>query len=614
MADILSTINSPEDLKELDVNSLNKLSGEIREFLIKNVLKTGGHLASNLGVVELTLSLHKVFSAPHDDIVWDVGHQSYVHKIICGRRDKFNSLRQRGGLSGFPKPSESIYDTFETGHSGTSLSVALGFACSAALDGEKKEVIAVIGDASFSGGLPMEAMNCISQFKKKVIIILNDNQMSIDKNRGAFARYLNRVRTKPSYYNAKRETTQFLDKLPVFGSALKKAVKRTKGYLKYLLTPGVFFEQLGYKYLGPVDGHNIELLLNTFEEAKKLESPVVVHVCTVKGKGYEKAERQPSLFHGVSNGSGGGKTYSAQFGESMCEMALSNDKLVSICPSMVASCGLANFKKDFGERLFDTGIAEGHAVTFAAGMAQKGYTPVVSVYSSFLQRAYDSILHDVALGGRHVVFAVDRAGIVGEDGETHQGIYDISFLSHIPDMAILAPCDNNMLDKMIKYAVCEHSGPIAVRFPKGKSQGEFEGEFEFGKAEKIIDGEDVTIAALGSMVSHAAECAKLLGKIGICAEVIDMRSAIPIDYDTLFKSAEKTGVLITIEDNILTGGVGHMVSAKAALLSKNFRIVNKAFPDEFIPAGSVDELFDIYGLSAEKLTEEIKVILNETKA
>lgn len=614
MTDILSSINSPEDLKELDVNSLNKLSGEIREFLINNVLKTGGHLASNLGVVELTLALHKVFSAPKDDIVWDVGHQCYVHKIISGRRDKFSTLRQLGGLSGFPKPTESEYDTFETGHSGTSLSVALGFACSADLKNENKEIIAVIGDASFSGGLPMEAMNCISQFKKKVIIVLNDNQMSIDKNRGAFAKYLNRVRTKPSYYNAKRETTEFLDKLPIFGTGLKKAVRRAKGYLKYLLTPGVFFEQLGYKYLGPVDGHNIGLLISTFEEAKKLDRPVVVHVCTTKGKGYEPSEKSPNLFHGVSKGGSGGKTYTAQFGETMCDIGAKNEKLISICPSMVASCGLDNFRNYFKERLFDTGIAEGHATTFAAGMAQKGFVPVVSVYSSFLQRAYDSILHDVALGGRHVVFAIDRAGIVGEDGETHQGIYDISFLSHIPGMAILAPCDNEMLDKMLRYAVCEHTGPIAVRFPKGRAIGHFGEDFTFSKAEKIIEGRDVTIAALGSMVSHGAECAKLLASSGISAEVIDLRSAAPIDYDTIFESAEKTGVLYTLEDNIFSGGVGESIAAKVAQLGKNFKVINKAFPDEFIPAGSIGELFEIYGLSSEKLAEDIKVILNETKA
>lgn len=614
MTDILSLIDSPEDLKELDLNSLKQLSGEIREFLIKNVLKTGGHLASNLGVVELTIALHKVFSAPHDDIVWDVGHQSYVHKIICGRRNKFSSLRQMGGLSGFPKPSESEYDTFETGHSGTSLSVALGFACSADLEGENKEVIAVIGDASFSGGLPMEAMNCISQFKKKVIIILNDNQMSIDKNRGAFARYLNRVRTKPSYYNAKRETTEFLDKLPIFGKGLKKIVKRAKGYLKYMLTPGVVFEQLGYKYLGPIDGHDIKLLCDTFEEAKKTGQSVVVHVCTTKGKGYEEAEKAPSLFHGVSAGGGGGKSFTTQFGESILAIAEKNEKVISICPSMVASCGLQKFRDKYKERLFDTGIAEGHAVTFAAGMAQKGFVPVVSVYSSFLQRAYDSVLHDIALGKRHVVLSVDRAGIVGEDGETHQGIYDISFLSHIPGMAVLAPCDNEMLHQMLTYATCEHHGPIAIRFPKGTPERSFGGKFEFGKAEKIKEGSKVTLAALGSMVSHAMGCAEILENDGIDAEVIDIRCAAPVDFEKIFESARKTGVLITIEDNILSGGVGESIAAKAATMGETFKVITKAFPDKFISAGKRGELFELYRLSAKTLAEDIKVILNETKA
>ena len=614
MADILSSINSPEDLKELDVNSLNKLSGEIREFLIDTVLKTGGHLASNLGVVELTLALHKVFSAPDDDIIFDVGHQSYVHKIICGRREKFSTLRQRGGLSGFPKPEESQYDTFETGHSGTSLSVALGFACSADLKSDKKQVVAVIGDASFSGGLPMEALNCISQLKKKVIIILNDNQMSIEKNRGAFARYLNRVRVKPSYYNAKRETNNFLDKIPLFGGALKKWVKRAKGYIKYLITPGVVFEQLGYKYLGPVNGHDISLLCSTFEEAKKIEGPVIVHVCTTKGKGYKPSEDAPNLFHGVSGKpSGGGKTFTAQFGESMLSLAESDEKVVSICPSMVASCGLENFKNQYKERLFDTGIAEAHAITFAAGMAQKGFKPVVSVYSSFLQRAYDSVLHDVAIGGRHVTLAIDRAGVVGEDGETHQGVFDISFLSHIPGMAILAPCDNEMLHKMLSYAVLKHNGPIAVRYPKG-SAPHIGGEFEFGKAAPLTSGGDVTIAALGTMVNTALESFKILAEENISAEVIDLRCAAPIDFETIFKSAEKTGVLVTIEDNVLSGGVGEKIAARAAKSGKTFKVINKAFPNEFIPAAGRGETMEIYGLDKISISKEIKEILNESKA
>lgn len=609
MADILSSINRPEDLKELDLNSLNKLSGEIREFLINTVLKTGGHLSSNLGVVELTIALHKIFSAPYDDIVWDVGHQSYVHKIICGRRDKFSTLRQMGGLSGFPKPSESEYDTFETGHSGTSLSAALGFACSSSLKNEKKEIIAVIGDASFSGGLPMEALNCISQLKKKVIIVLNDNQMSIDKNRGAFARYLNRVRTKPSYYNVKRGTNNVLDRIPVIGKFLKATVRRTKGFLKYLITPGVIFEQLGYKYLGPVDGHNIEVLCKTFEEAKKIATPVVVHVCTVKGKGYVDAEKSPSEFHGVSSSKKNGKSFTSVFGEELCEIAKDKNDVVAISPSMVASCGLADFKEKYKERIFDVGIAEAHAVTFAAGMAQKGFTPVVAVYSSFLQRAYDSIMHDVALGGRHVVFAVDRAGIVGEDGETHQGIYDISFLSHIPGMSVLAPCDEASLRKMLRYAVCEHNGPIAIRYPKDTAENLYDCDFEFGKAKCIKEGKDITIAALGRMVKNSITISDILDKDGISAEIIDIRCAKPIDYDLIFESAEKTGKLLVLEDNIVSGGVGEKIASNAAQSKKNFTVFTKGFPEEFIPAGRISELFKLYGLDAESLAKYIKEIL-----
>lgn len=609
MGDILSSISSPEDIKRLNFNSLYELSGEIREFLIDSVLKTGGHLASNLGTVELTCALHKVFDAPTDKIIWDVGHQSYTHKILTGRRDAFDTLRTFGGISGFPKPSESIYDCFETGHSGTSLSVAFGFACARDLRGEKNEVIAVIGDAAFSGGMPMEAINCISQSKKKIIIVLNDNQMSIGKNMGALAKYLNEVRTKPSYYNVKREAVNVLDSIPLLGKQLENVIRKTKGYIKYMITPGVVFEQLGYKYLGPVDGHNIEKLCNTFDEARKIQGPVIVHVCTTKGKGYKEAELSPDKYHGVSPSKCKELTFTKQFGETICDAARENDKVLCICPSMISSCGLDDFAKNFPDRIFDTGIAEAHAVTFAAGLAQNGFTPVAAIYSSFLQRAYDSIMHDVALGNRHVVFAVDRAGIVGADGETHQGIYDLSYLTHIPNMTVLAPSDSKTLDAMIRYAVNDHDGPIAVRYPK-RAAGEIDApNFEFGHAAILRSGDSVTIASLGSMTSHAISAADELKKSNISAEIIDIRSAKPIDFDLIFESADKTGLLITVEDNIKSGGVGEKILAYAAENGCEFRIKTLSFPDEFIPAGTQTQLFVKYGLSASKIAEKIKDML-----
>ena len=605
MKSILSSISGPEDLKKLDTASLNQLSGEIREFLIENVLKTGGHLASNLGVIELTCALYKVFDAPRDKIIWDVGHQCYTHKIICGRRDKFDTLRTFGGVSGFPKRAESEYDIFETGHSGTSLSVALGFASARDLNRENYHVTAVIGDAAFSGGMPMEAINNISQSKKKLIIVLNDNQMSIGKNMGAFARYLNRVRTKPAYYNAKRETEQVLDKIPLLGGGLKKVIRKIKGYLKFMITPGVVFEQLGYKYLGPVDGHNIEELCSALEEAKKARGPVIVHICTVKGKGYKKAEDEPHLYHGVSASSGGGKSFTKQFGETICDLAENDKSIVCVCPSMVDSCGLGEFAKKYKDRIFDVGIAEEHAVTFAAGLAESGLTPVVAIYSSFLQRAYDSVWHDVALGCRHVVFAIDRAGIVGADGETHQGIYDISYLSTIPNMTILAPCDLASLDQMMRYAILEHKGPIAVRYPKGSVENICGAPFEPLKACVLREGNDITIAALGSMVSKALETAEILEKENISAEVIDLRCAHPLDFDTVKNSINKTKRIITLEDNEKSGGIGEKLGAYMTANGIEAYFDSASFPDAYIPAGSQKELFDFYGLSPEKIAIRI---------
>ncbi len=606
MDNLLSSVQSPSDLKTMDVPTMEKLCACIRAFLIENVPKTGGHFASNLGVVELTVALHRVFSAPEDKIIWDVGHQSYVHKILTGRQDKFPTLRQFGGLSGFPKKAESIYDCFDTGHSSTSISAALGFAAARDLKGEKGEAIAVIGDAAFSGGLSMEALNHIAHCKHKVIVILNDNQMSIGKAIGGFSQYLNKIRTRSAYYTVKRETNELLHRIPVLGKPSAMALKKLSRLLRYCVTPGVVFEKLGCRYLGPVDGHNIRQLCDTLSEAKRLDTSVLVHVMTKKGKGYAPSEEAPSRYHAVSPKKTEGETCSARFGKTLVTLADENPSVVAISPSMPDASGLSEFVKKYPHRFFDTGIAEAHAATFSAGLAEGGMTPVLAVYSSFLQRAYDSLVHDVALGKRHVVLAVDRAGIVGSDGETHQGIFDISYLSHIPNMCVLAPADMDSLSEMLGYAIKEHAGPIAVRYPRGALPSFSRPPFTFGKAAVLREGAHITVAALGRMVHTALAAADILSEKGIRAEVIDLRSVKPLDVETLVSSAKKTGQVLTIEDNVLSGGAGEKI---AAALSGICPITIKAFPDTFVTHGNVDELFALYKMDAKSLAAEAERIL-----
>ena len=612
MDNLLSSVTSPSDLKAMDVPQMEKLSQEIRTFLIENVPKTGGHFASNLGVVELTVALHRIFSAPEDKIIWDVGHQSYVHKILTGRKDKFPTLRQFGGIAGFPKRTESEYDAFDTGHSSTSISVALGFAAARDLKGGKGEAIAVIGDAAFSGGLSMEALNHIAHENHKVIVILNDNQMSIGKVVGGFSQYLNKIRTRAAYYTVKRETSELLHRIPVLGKPSAAALKRISRILRYCVTPGSVFEKLGCRYLGPVDGHNIRQLCDTLSEAKRLDTSVLVHVLTKKGKGYTPAEEAPSRFHAVSPKKAEIESCSTRFGKILLSLAEEDSSVVAISPSMPEGTGLSAFMKKYPARFFDTGIAEAHAATFAAGLAAGGMTPVLAVYSSFLQRAYDSLVHDVALGNHHVVLAVDRAGIVGSDGETHQGIFDISYLSHIPNMSILAPADMDSLSEMLRYAVNNHKGPIAVRYPRGALSSFDRPAFSFGKAAVLREGTHLTIAALGRMTEYALSAASALSEKGISAEVIDLRTAKPIDEETLISSAKKTGKVLTIEDNTIQGGVGEKISA---LLSGVCPVYIKAFPDTFVPQGTTAELFALYKMDAASLALEAERILkDETKA
>lgn len=472
----LDNLDSPQYIKKLNFDQLDMLADEIREFVIESVSKTGGHLASNLGVVELSIALHKVFNTPADKIVWDVGHQSYIHKIITGRKDKFDTLKQFGGISGFPRIKESPHDIFDTGHSSTSISAALGFARARDIKKENYSVIAVIGDGALTGGMSFEALNDAGRSTTNLIVILNDNEMSISKNVGGMSRHLSNIRSGPYYYKFKEDMEYFFNHVPVVGKKTKDILHKIKSAIKYNFLPGIIFEEIGFKYLGPIDGHNIEEMTSVLSKAKNLKGPVFIHVCTQKGKGYCFAEEKPQVFHGISpfeveTGevlSKGGKSYSDVFGETIAELAENDKKIVAITAAMPNATGLEAFSKKFPNRFFDVGIAEQHAVTMSAGLAANGLTPVFAVYSSFLQRAFDQVHHDAAIGDHHVVLGVDRAGIVGEDGETHQGIYDLSYLRHIPNMAILAPSDYTDMKSMLTFAVENYKGPIAVRYPRGK--------------------------------------------------------------------------------------------------------------------------------------------------
>jgi 1-deoxy-D-xylulose-5-phosphate synthase len=612
---ILAGINSPKDVKKLNIQQLIDLSGEIREFLIEKVSKTGGHLASNLGVVELTLALHKVFSTPEDKIVWDVGHQSYVHKIITGRRDKFDVLRQLDGISGFPKTSESPHDVFNTGHSSTSISSALGLAKARDIKKENFSVIAVIGDGALTGGMAFEALNDAGRSPNNFIVILNDNEMSISKNVGGLSRYLSKIRTEPFYFKVKEDIDIILNKIPAIGKSAVKALDRAKGSIKYAIMPGMIFEELGFKYLGPIDGHDLNELNRVLSRAKAIKGPVFIHVCTQKGKGYSFAEENPHNFHGVSpfeieTGevlTDAGQTFSCIFGSKIVELARAEEKLVAITASMPQGTGLEPFSQLFHDRFFDVGIAEQHAVTFAAGLSKGGLKPVFAVYSSFLQRAYDQILHDVAAQNLHVVFAVDRAGIVGEDGETHQGIYDLSFLSHIPNMTILSPCDYTELNQMLEYAVLKHNGPIVIRYPRGRGHEKIiEGpQISLGKGVVIREGSDITIVAIGNMVDTALKAAYELQKHGISSDVINARFVKPLDMNIIINSSKKTKKVVTLEDNSIVGGFGSNVLEMQNLRGINVKTKILGFPDKFIPQGSRNDLMKKYKLDADSIVSEI---------
>ncbi|MGN0136637.1 1-deoxy-D-xylulose-5-phosphate synthase [Anaerotignum sp.] len=619
---MLNRIHSTKDIKKLNDGELAALCRELRKFLLQKVSKTGGHLASNLGVVELTVALEYCFDLPKDKIVWDVGHQAYIHKILTGRKDGFDHLRQLDGLSGFPKPNESACDAFAAGHSSTSISAALGLAKARDLMGGKEHVIAVIGDGSMTGGLAYEALNNAGKEQTNLIVILNDNQMSIDTNVGAVSRHLNNLRTSYQYRGWKEAVKQFRDNVPVIGEGTYQVLKNVRDGAKMLFTHGALFEQLGFKYIGPVDGHDLPELIELLQNVREMNRPVLIHVKTIKGKGYPYAEERPWDYHGVGafdlkTGlpiSKGGKSWSAVFGEKMVEIGKKNPKVVGITAAMSGGTGYEKFQRAFPKRFFDVAIAEQHGTTFAAGLAKGGIIPVFAVYSSFLQRAYDQIVHDVCMQNLHVVFAIDRAGIVGADGETHQGVFDLSFLSHIPNMTVLSPKNGWELEEMLEFAVNKWDGPIAVRYPRGTAETAFAEKKQpivYGKAELIQEGEKIAILAEGHMLKAAADAAKLLEADGYHPMLVNMRFIKPLDEEMLRKAAETCEHIVTVEDNLRRGGFGSKIMEFYGDNGIQADILNLAFPDKYIEQGTQAQLFERYGLDAAGIYESIKKRLGE---
>jgi 1-deoxy-D-xylulose-5-phosphate synthase len=613
----LETIMTPSDLKKLTFDQMERLAQEIRSYLLEVVSRTGGHLAPNLGVVELSIALHYVFNSPQDKIIWDVGHQSYVHKILTGRREELKTLRQFKGLSGFPKRSESVHDCFETGHSSTSISAALGFALARDLKQEKNSVIAVIGDGALTGGMAYEALNHAGQLGTRLIVILNDNEMSITRNVGAMSGYLSRLRTDPLYHRSKEDVREVLQRIPNIGPKMFKAAERFKDSVKYLLVSGMLFEELGFTYLGPIDGHNLRILNQVLERARLLPGPVLLHVKTIKGKGYPPAEKQPNKFHGIGPFDlKTGKTrprrvptFTEVFGKAVIKIAEDHPELVAITAAMSEGTGLCEFSRRYPRRFFDVGIAEQHAVTMAAGLAQTGCLPVVAIYSTFLQRAYDQIVHDVALQNLHIIFALDRAGIVGEDGETHQGVFDLSYLRHIPRMTVMAPRDQSELVAMLKSSL-KYSGPIAIRYPRGSGPQE-EVDYRlpvlsFGRGELLREGEDLVIIAVGPLVYQALEAAEQLSMKGKEAAVINCRFVKPLDEELILEWSNRTKKVITIEENVIAGGFGSAVLELLADRGFNGEAARMGIPDSFLGHGAPDLLCRSIGLDAAGIIDLIK--------
>lgn len=618
MSEYLDDINIGQKIKNMSVAECRKLAAEIREFLIKSVAKTGGHLASNLGVTELTIALYKVFDFPKDKLVWDVGHQSYVHKLLSGRRDGFKTLRCFGGMSGFPKTCESEYDCFNTGHSSTSVSAALGIAKARDLKGGDENVIAVFGDGALTGGMIYEALNDAGHKNTRLILVLNDNAMSISRNVGAISKYLRNLRAKPGYYKSKKRAERFLSKIPFCGRAMAGFIRHTKRIVRNTVLPPTIFDDLGFEYIGPIDGHNINALVSALRTAKAEQKPVLVHIHTKKGKGYAPAEADPSYFHGVSNFDADlenivkaqKRDYSAVMGDKLCALAENDKKIAAITAAMPIGTGLDDFAKKYKERFFDVGIAEQHAVTFAAGLAISGLTPVVALYSSFCQRAYDQILHDVCLQNLHVVFCIDRAGVVGADGETHHGLYDIAYLSHMPNMSILSPSSFSELEQMTEYAVCQHKGPIAIRYPRGcdEYKQKAENRFEFGRVKIQAEGDDITIVSSGRMMLTADKVCERLRADGISVQLAELSTIIPLDKERLLKAFSKTRRVAVIEDHTARGGIFGILS-EAFAAENGLEFFEFAYPKKPITHGSCEELDKLYGLDAAGIADKIKQIV-----
>ena len=604
----LETIKKPNDIKNISPDHYTELAAEIRQFLIENVSRTGGHLASNLGVVELTMALHLVLDFPEDKLIWDVGHQTYTHKILTGRADGFANLRQFGGMSGFSRRRESDCDAFDTGHSSTSLSVGLGYVYARELSGGSNNVISVIGDGALTGGLAYEARNNAARLKSNFIIVLNDNKMSISRNVGGISRMLNEVRTSGKYYDLKEKVQDRLERVDG-GDELIQKLKKTKANIRSMVTPHTIFDGLGITYLGPINGHDVNEMTRVLRTAMRIDHAVVIHVVTKKGMGYPPAEKSPSRFHGVgpfdiATGNSlkeSGPTYSSALSDAICDLAKEDDKIVAITAAMSGGVGLKRFSHAFPRRFFDVGIAEQHAVTFAGAMAVAGYKPVFAVYSSFLQRAYDEMLHDVCLQHAHVVFAIDHAGLVGSDGETHQGIYDISFLSSIPGMTIFAPKNAWELKEGLRFALEEFNGPIAIRYPKGEVKNIYMDSRQrimAGKAEILEHGEDVAMLAVGDMVDEAGKAAEILKDYGIRATVVNVRFVRPFDRLLLRRLAATHKLLVPMEDNCRTGGFAEAVCAWAELEDLKCRILPVTLPDAYIEQGSIGQLRKLYGCDA----------------
>ena len=615
MSEYLDRINEANDIKKIEPEAYDALASEIRSFIIESVSEHGGHLASNLGVVELTMALHLCMDFPNDKLIWDVGHQAYTHKLLTGRKEDFSGLRTFGGMSGFPKHKESPCDAFDTGHSSTSISAALGYARARDLKGEDRTVVAVIGDGSLTGGMAYEALNNVSHLKSNMIIVLNDNKMSISENVGGLSKHLTALRTRESYMDFKMDVERKLKQIPHVGDSVARSVKKSKDSIRQLFVKGGFFEDFGIKYIGPIDGHDIKEMVRVLNALKRLNEPVVMHVVTQKGRGYVPAEKNPSAFHGVGSFdiatgeslAGKSLTYTSVFSKTICRLGKAHPDVVTICAAMPDGTGLTAFKKHFPDRFFDVGIAEQHSVTFAAGLAAGGMHPFVAVYSSFLQRAYDQIVHDVCIQNLPVVFCVDRAGLVGADGETHQGIFDLSYLSMIPNMTVCAPKNKYELYDMLYFAYQYH-GPIAIRYPRGSAYEGFKNmrpPIEYGKSELMFEGEKIALVAVGSMVQTAVQVREKLLDKGINATVVNARFVCPLDTECLDRLSRDHQWIVTMEENVLKGGFGEACGDYLLAKHEEVRLIHVGVPDVYVEHGGVDQLKKTLHMDADSIVERI---------